>query len=87
MDKKPELTPEELQTKQLELLKKLHFSEEFNLWRKEYVQTTLDQMKFDLANDDKMTEAELRAKLKTYYWLEEFFFNMFEKVDFQLKQK
>ena len=82
-DEKSEL----LATRQLELLKKLNYSEEFCLWRDEFVKPVLEQLKLELASDDKLDEATLRSKLKSYYWLEEFFYNMFDKANFQLKQK
>ena len=72
--------------KEMNLLNQLAHSEGFVYWRDQYVKPTLDQLRTDLANDVKFSEVELRAKLKNYYWLDEFFNNMFEKIELA-KQK
>ena len=81
-------TPEEQQaTKELGLLVKLSHNEEFRLWRDQYVKPQIEQMKLDLAKAESMTEPQLRAKLMNYQYLEEFFYGMFDKVEFALKQE
>jgi hypothetical protein len=71
--------------KQLQLLKKLNYNEEFILWRDQIVKPMIDALEVELSNPLELTEANLKAKLMHLNSLKHYFYRLFDSVEAELK--